>query len=300
MDKPGTRSTDEAFYKFVQLANDAVLKLLGIEGGHLYTVQAETLKTKNISPDIVAAPTEGLGDVVIMECQGYHDPFIRHRLAGAVSMYCDRKKYAGPILPVIFYTERCYFEAALPMKIADSTNGYTIQGRFKEIILEELQEEDLLAVDPRLVALAPFTVSKKMPIKELIGIAQHWGELVSRAYPDDVSTELFDVIALFVLSRFHDVTREEVIAMLNIDLAETRAGQDIFKMGELKDAREMLIEALEARFGWVPGDLCDKVNQIQMRASLKELHRLAIKAQNLETFETEFEKVLTRSDSQVN
>ncbi|MBF0527149.1 MAG: hypothetical protein HQK56_18870 [Deltaproteobacteria bacterium] len=88
--------------------------------------------------------------------------------------------------------------------------------------------------------------------------------------------------------------------MLNFDLAETRAGQDIFHMGELKDAREMLIEALETKFGWVPGDLNDKINQIEIRDRLKNLLRMAIKAQDLETFKTEFEAVLAGNGITVN
>ena len=59
-------------------------------------------------------------------------------------------------------------------------------------------------------------------------------------------------MALFLLHRFRNLSRQEVIAMLNFDLAETRAGQDIFQMGVLKKSRDAVIENLEARFEVAP------------------------------------------------
>jgi len=161
-DKTGTRSTDEAFYKLLQVAGESILKLAGIKEGYPYEVQSETLKSKKISPDIVAIPLRKPADVVIMEFQGYHDPFIRHRLSAAASLYCEQKKYSGSLLPVIFYTESAWHRAALPLVMEDSSGAYGIRGQFREIILEELEEEELLRMDPRLVILAPFTASRQV------------------------------------------------------------------------------------------------------------------------------------------
>ncbi|MBF0549211.1 MAG: DUF2887 domain-containing protein [Deltaproteobacteria bacterium] len=71
MENAGNKGSDEAFYRLLQVANEAILKLAGISTECGYDIQAETLKSKNVSPDIVAVPSKGNGDVVIMEFQGY-------------------------------------------------------------------------------------------------------------------------------------------------------------------------------------------------------------------------------------
>jgi predicted transposase YdaD len=39
------------------------------------------------------------------------------------------------------------------------------------------------------------------------------------------------IVGLFLLSRLRYLTQEEVINMLNLDLLDTRAGQDLYRMG---------------------------------------------------------------------
>jgi predicted transposase YdaD len=298
-DKTGARSTDEAFYKLLQVAGESILKLAGIKEGYPYEVQSETLKSKKISPDIVAIPLSKPADVVIMEFQGYHDPFIRHRLSAAASLYCEQKKYSGSLLPVIFYTESAWHRAALPLVMEDSSGAYGIRGQFREIILEELEEEELLRMDPRLVILAPFTASRRITGQELIDKAHYWAEVARKSYPDEIIPEIIDIMALFLLSRFHRITIKEVIEMLNFDLADTAAGKELIQLGEeqgiekgiKKGKIEDIIEALETKFGWVPEDVIEKINRIDNRSALKHLLRFAIQVDSMDIFKTKLEQI---------
>ncbi|WP_459943149.1 RpnC/YadD family protein, partial [Deferrisoma palaeochoriense] len=54
--------------------------------------------------------------------------------------------------------------------------------------------------------------------------------------------------------------------------------------GRLEAARESVLEALEARFGPVPGDIVDRVRLADDPAKLKILLRQAVRAENLEAF----------------
>ncbi|MBF0495331.1 MAG: DUF2887 domain-containing protein, partial [Deltaproteobacteria bacterium] len=141
MPKSGTRGSDEAFYRLVKAASEAVLKLVGVTPGPEYHIHADTLKAKRVSPDIVAIPATGAGDTVIMEFQGYHDPFIRYRMAANVALYCSQEEKASDVLPAIIFTERSFRLRALPFNVSDSTGAYRLQGRFKEITLEDFTEE---------------------------------------------------------------------------------------------------------------------------------------------------------------
>ena len=54
--------------------------------------------------------------------------------------------------------------------------------------------------------------------------------------------------------------------------------------GLLEDGREMVLEALDERFGEVPSFIYTAVNQIEERDTLKFLHRRAIRCASLEEF----------------
>jgi hypothetical protein len=69
---------------------------------------------------------------------------------------------------------------------------------------------------------------------------------------------------------------KEVISMLNFDLMDTVAGKEIFEEGMLKEARDMVIEALTERFVAVPENVAEAV-YAGRRDVLKELHRHAIR-----------------------
>ena len=86
------------------------------------------------------------------------------------------------------------------------------------------------------------------------------------------------------------IKEEEVKAMPYITTAE-RIGmkkglEQGIQQGLLEDAREMVLEALETRFGGVTPDLSERIRRMEDREVLRKLHRLAIRAGSLEEFET--------------
>jgi len=57
------------------------------------------------------------------------------------------------------------------------------------------------------------------------------------------------------------------------------------QQGLLEDSREMILEALDERFGEVPSFVFEAVNRIEDRDILKSLHRCAIRCASLKEFE---------------
>ncbi len=62
--------------------------------------------------------------------------------------------------------------------------------------------------------------------------------------------------------------------------------------GRLEAAREDVLDALEARFGAVPGDVVDRVQGVEDLAKLKVLLRQAVRAEDLEAFRQALQTVL--------
>ncbi|MFQ6042957.1 MAG: hypothetical protein ACE5PV_19060 [Candidatus Poribacteria bacterium] len=54
--------------------------------------------------------------------------------------------------------------------------------------------------------------------------------------------------------------------------------------GMIQDARELVIDALEEKFGEVPEGVSGRLQEIQSREILRQLHRQAIRAFSLEEF----------------
>ena len=115
--KTGQRGTDEAFVKLMTLSGDALLKLLGMDAqtAATYQFRATVLKAKRLAPDIEGwSLTSGDQPRVLLEFQGYGDPFIRYRLTAKVCMSCAQDGYHGPVLAGIIYTSEAHKKAALP------------------------------------------------------------------------------------------------------------------------------------------------------------------------------------------
>ncbi len=80
--------------------------------------------------------------------------------------------------------------------------------------------------------------------------------------------------------------------MLNIDIADTVAGKQIFEEGSLENARVMVLEALDERFKNVPGDIINRVKSIDRREILKRLLRQIIRSEEMEDFKQQLAKTL--------
>lgn len=119
---------------------------------------------------------------------------------------------------------------------------------------------------------------------------QEWGQKIHDIYPDNEQRqEAINIIGLLLLSRFRQLHHEEVINMLNLDLMDTQAGQDIYHMGlvrgetegELKGERPVFTRLLKKRFGEIPHSVQTRIEN----ATLSQLEQWSLNildAKNLE------------------
>ena len=304
MAKKTTRGTDETFLKLMTVSGSSVLKLLGVppKQADKYHFRAVTLKEKRIAPDVEAIPKiKSKQGPVFLEFQSYWDPFIRYRLAASVFQGCAQQKYQEQVIAGIIYTDSEYKQAALPLsKIMGAED---CQDWFKEIVLTDYTETELLATDPKLIVLAPFTLSADSEKAEILDKGKEWGHKVGKVFTSRQHQEALDILGLFFLNRFRDFKYEEVIAMLNFDLMDTVAGQQLHEMGLQKglqkglieSVREDILEVLEERFGIVPNDMIKQIRTVSLRENLKQLLKQAIRCPNIEGFEEMLLKAMPSS-----
>jgi predicted transposase YdaD len=289
-----TRGTDDVFLKLMKVSGSSLLKLLGIPAAKAekYHFHAVVLKDKSLKPDIEGFPLlKSENGRIFIEFQGYKDPFIRQRLMAEVFLGCAGEKYEGSVMAGIVYTDKKYQKAAKPL---NAFNGLTpkeachLKGCFREIVLTDYTEEKLEAIDPKLIVLAPFTLTDKTDKTTLLAKGREWQKAVTQRFPVEKHEEVLSILGLFILNRFRKITYEEVIAMLKFDLMDTVAGRQLYDMGQQKGAinkaRDMLINVLEVRFGLVPHKMIDQIRVIDQLEMLNSLHGEAIQSPNIGSF----------------
>jgi hypothetical protein len=201
---------------------------------------------------------------------------------------CESEKYQGRVRAAIVYTEKAWKDEALPLTLFGERAKCELAGCFTEKVLTDYTEEQLKAADPRLIVLAPFTVSRERGKESLISKGREWKEEVGRVYPEHSVPDALNVMGLFILNRFRNITREEVIAMLNFDLMDTVAGRQIYdegiEKGHIDNTREMLTDILRKRFRIVPEDVTRIIYAFEKRDILKEMVMHAVSCRSIEDF----------------
>jgi hypothetical protein len=90
----------------------------------------------------------------------------------------------------------------------------------------------------------------------------------------------------------YNALREEVEKMpIVIDFENDPAYKKGVDRGLIQEAQELVVEALEERFGSVPVSVKKKVLAIEDREVLKLLHREAIRVRSLRAFQKKLEGV---------
>jgi len=240
------RGTDETFLQLMQLSGAGLLKLAGFspEIAENYEFRAVEFKEKRLQrPDVEGIPIlETLNTRVTLEFQGYADKYIRYRSLNNMLQICLKSRDDKPVRGIIVYTEKSYQTAALSLDklipiLAKETS------LIQEIVLTDYSETELLAADPRLIVLAPFTVSQKLDKSLLKQKIIRWREQIDAVYPatEQLSGAL-NIIGLLLLNRFRDLSHQEVIDMLNLDLMQSRAGREIYQMGRLEGEQKGLLK----------------------------------------------------------
>lgn len=302
-----SRGTDDPFYKLMHIGGEAILTLIGVKSPKDYKPKAVVLKEKKLYPDIIAEPKTD-GDRVFIEFQGYKDPMIRYSLTSKITAYCARENYTGSILGVIIYTDDQYKDSAIPIDICGQSDEFRITGRFKEIVLSEFTEKQLIEIDPRLIVLAPFTLGKSIKKTLISNRCYQWKETIKKVYTKETQDESLEILGLFILNRYKNLSLQEVFAMLNLNLEKTKAGKELISMGEmigiekgvkkgikegvkkgikegaLLKSRQMLVCAVEEKFGGISEKALSVINRISKEQIINELFKKVLRCHTIEEF----------------
>jgi hypothetical protein len=285
------RGTDEAFFGLMRVSGTAILKLIGIDplDAVNYSFKSIVLKEKKLEPDTVGYPVlENNSQKVYIEFQAYEYPFIKYNLVAKALMASAQDKEKGKVLPVIIYTEQRYKDAALSIHAFGQSAEEELDHQIKELLLTDYTLEELLAIDPKLIVLAPFTVPTNIPSTTLTAYGREWKKTINTVYDMTHLRDAINVMSLFILNRFRDITREGIKAMLDFDMLDTVAGKQLYdealEKGRLDNMKEMLALNLKNRFGDVSADFISALNAIKDLDYLKRIFSESFSYDNFDLF----------------
>ena len=284
---------DIASKRLIEIGKEQILKwLLGIdvESAELIEeIPRETVSLRRSDFPLLVREKTGQERIVLIEFQTRWEADLPLRLIEYFVRF--KRKYHLPVVPVVLLFKE-------HGGARDVYEDEAIKFSFRLVRMWELDGRELVkSGDVRLLPFVPLTRCGREEVLEAD----------RRIYNSDlergVKSDLLTALAIFAGLKSEDLMRElfrrrrdimiespayELIKREGFEEGKREGVQE----GMLRDAREMVLEALEERFGIVPLRIAEVINGINERAVLKGLHRKAIRCASLEEFEEALREAL--------
>lgn len=292
-------ATDALIHKLSTTHPAAILKLFEIPDGNAYKADSITFKDVEDRRDIVFEKAGG-DEVILLESQGYNDPFLFHRAIRGKAMYCIQKKFSGRIRVVVIFLESSHYHAAMRLSHHfDGSADLTFQPAV--IILNQKELAELEGFnDVRLVPLYPLC---KISSDQIKATAPQWANRIKTAaeLPEDARQNLLALLGGFIMHSIKNLTLEEVNKLFgDFNMEDTQAGKDLIAIGyrrgvdwaSLQTQREDLTELLSTRFKPVEKIWLDQLKAINDAMTLKVIYRAVLQAKSRKQVKTAFDAAL--------
>ena len=181
---------------------------------------------------------------------------------------------------IMIELRRCY-------GVRDYYKDNEVEFRYKVVKLYEMEGKEVLKKGIK--CLYPFVPLMKGGI-ELVEEAErgiYEGE-GSRQYKSDLLTSMAilsglvsEEIPLKLIERRRDIMQESAA----YEIIKREGFEEGIQQGLLLEAQEMLLDALEERFGVVPRSIAKKIKEIDSRDVVRGLFKVAMRVNSLEEFE---------------
>ncbi len=247
---------DTIFYQLFKRSPTLLFELISS-----FPPQAEEYRFDSIEVKETAFRADGIflpptpeGNVFFCEVQQAKDNLLYERLLAEISIFAYRKRDSfKDWRAVVIYPTRDIEQERL-----DVVQEFLDSGRITRIYLDELGEIKDLPWGLGLMALTMLSSN------EMVEKAR---EMLQQAETSDEGSAILDLVITAIVYKFSELSRDEVLTMLGLELREPRAFQDIRAEG----IESILLE----RFGAIDEDLAAVVPEL-MKLDSREYTRLLL------------------------
>ena len=244
--------------------------------------------------------------IIHIEVQGYPEEGFEERMY--IYNYRIFDRYRKPVVSLAVLTDPV--KSFRPGRYERVYWGFGIKFWFPVVKVIDYRERwEELEGSKNPFAVIVMAHLKEMETKGRVDERLFWKiTLVKRLYEKGYSKE--DVLLLYkfidwlvslpeeLAERFHEEIKkyEEVRKVAYITTAERigmkKGFEQGLQQGLVMEAREMVIELLEERFGLVKKSIIEKIKSIESRELLKSLFKIGLRVGSLEEFEEKLEEAL--------
>jgi predicted transposase/invertase (TIGR01784 family) len=181
-------------------------------------------------------PPNPAGIVYFCEVQFQLDELLYERMLSEITIYTyrNRERFAN-WQAVVIYPTRNTEQSRLEM-VWDLLES----GRIRRVYLDELGEIEDLPTGLGLMVLTTLEGEKaKSEARDLIQRAEGGQAII-------------ELVSTIIVYKFSNLSRDEVDAMLGIELAQTRVYREAEQQGEMKATQALILRLLNRRVGNVP------------------------------------------------
>jgi predicted transposase/invertase (TIGR01784 family) len=249
---------DSIFYQLFRQSPTLLFELLSQppEDAQRYVFEAIEVKETAFRIDGVFLPPTRFGLVYFAEVQFQLDELLYERMLSEIGIYTYRQRERfSDWRAVVIYPSRGVEQSRTEM-----VREMLASGRITRVYLDELGEIERLPIGVGLMVLTTI---------EGDAATTNARSLIERAQG---SEDIIDLISTIMVYKFSNLSRDEVDAMLGIELAQTRVYQEAKAEGEaIGEARgkaegevSLVIKLLTRKLGNLTPQLLDRVNSLQL------------------------------------
>jgi predicted transposase/invertase (TIGR01784 family) len=264
---------DTIFYQLFKRSPTLLFELLADFPPQATDYRFDSVEVKETAfrADGVFLPPTPEGNVYFGEVQQARDNLLYERLLAEISIfaYRDRESFKD-WRAVVIYPSRDIEQERLEI-----VQEFLASSRITRIYLDELGSiEDL----PWGLALMALTI---LPSDEMLAKAK---EMLQRRLPleettsPEISSEgsaILDLVITAIIYKFSELTRDEVLTMLGLELEEPRAFRETRAEGEAAATKKGIEAILLVRFGEIEEELTAIVPKL-MQLDIQEYTRLLL------------------------
>jgi predicted transposase/invertase (TIGR01784 family) len=231
-----------------------------------YRFDSIEVKETAFRADGVFLPPTPAGNVFFCEVQQAKDNLLYERLLAEISIFAYRERDSfKDWRAVVIYPTRDIEQERL-----DVVQEFLDSGRITRIYLDELGEIENLPWGLGLMALTMLSSN------EMVEKAR---EMLQQSETCDEGSAILDLVITAIVYKFSELNRDEVLAMLGLELKEPRAFRETRAEGKAEGKAEVIKEGIEAillvRFGEIDEDLAAVVPKL-MKLDSREYTRLLL------------------------
>jgi predicted transposase/invertase (TIGR01784 family) len=247
---------DSIFYQLFRQSPTLLFELLSQppENAAGYVFEAIEVKETAFRMDGVFLPPEILGIVYFCEVQFQLDELLYERMLSEIAIYTyrNRERFTD-WQAVVIYPSRSVEQSRTEM-----VRELLASGRILRVYLDELGEIERLPIGVGLMVLTTIE-GDEAKVQARRAIERSGGD---RA--------IIDLISTIIVYKFSNLSRDEVDAMLGIELEQTRVYREAEQKGELKEGQSLVLRQLNRRVGNVSSELQEQVKSLPLE-QLEEL-----------------------------